>query len=494
MYEQSTDLYQTRPEWKLPALYVLDSIVKNVGTPYTVYLGRNLYRTFMDAYLVIGEGTRKAMEGLLRTWKQPVPESMDARPVFPPEVTGDIENALNKIRSAVQATPVARPMHVLPPRPATNGAWRNTPTPPQNGNRYAAPQDPRARQVIVHSIRPNSHADAYTKPFTTATQYGNTQSPVPAQNSFGASQPFSSSSMSSNDLEDLKAEVGKLISNSQQAFAYNTADTTLQTKLNALLQLKKVLDTQTLPPQQLEAVRMQVRNLAPPSTPVPTPVPNPSMPTFVPPVSFPLPMLQSPHQATNSAFPPPAGAPFNLAQLLANARPPTLPANVASPAPPVPAPPAMPNLADLLRAVSSPAQTASTPAVTPFFPPPFAVPSAASTPVQAPAVPAIGPAPTPTPTANLAELLAQFSKPPVAPAAPAVQPTPTPLPQFMPQVPAAAPALGSPEWLLNALKGLPIAGTPSGSTPQASEPMTRQSSVPTNAVGEIELTTASLKQ
>ena len=114
---------------------MLDSIVKNVGTPYTVYLGRNLYRTFMDAYLVMSESMRKAMEGLLKTWKQPVPESMDSRPVFPPEVTGDIENALNKIRSAVQQNPIGRPMHALPPRPATNTTWRNTPTPPQNGSR-----------------------------------------------------------------------------------------------------------------------------------------------------------------------------------------------------------------------------------------------------------------------------------------------------------------------------------------------------------------------
>lgn len=138
---------QTRPEWKLPALYVLDSIVKNVGTPYTVYLGRNLYRTFMDAYLVMDPGHRRAMEGLLKTWKQPVPESMDPRPVFGSDTTRDIETALIKIKTVQEQ---ARPVHGLPPRPAANpGAtqWRSTPTPPQNFPRYAAPNDPRVRQV-----------------------------------------------------------------------------------------------------------------------------------------------------------------------------------------------------------------------------------------------------------------------------------------------------------------------------------------------------------
>lgn len=126
-----------------PSLYVLDSIVKNVGTPYTVYLGRNLYRTFMDAYLVVDQATRKAMEGLLRTWKQSVPESMDPRPVFPANVTGDIENAVNKIRTVAAQTQVPRPMHALPARPPSNVAWRDTSTPPQNMPRYPAPNDPR---------------------------------------------------------------------------------------------------------------------------------------------------------------------------------------------------------------------------------------------------------------------------------------------------------------------------------------------------------------
>ncbi|KAF1961485.1 hypothetical protein CC80DRAFT_543833 [Byssothecium circinans] len=464
--ELENHIRTTRPEWKLPSLYVLDSIVKNVGTPYTVYLGRNLYRTFMDAYLVMSESMRKAMEGLLRTWKQPVPESTDMRPVFPPEVTGDIENALNKIRSAVQQTPIGRPTHALPPRPATNTAWRNTPTPPQNGNRYAAPQDPRARP-----------------PFVPTPQQYNGYPPMPGSNPYGTPQPQSfPSPMSSNDLEDLKAEVGKLISNSQQAFAYNPADTALQTKLQALLQLKKVLDTQTLPPQQLEAVRMQVRALAPPPAPTPAPAP-----VFVPPVPFPPPMIQSPHQVAAQTFPPPAAnAPLNLAQLLANAtaRPPVTPTNIP------PQAPATPNLADLLSRMSSPAQPPSIPASAPFYPPPFPMPPVVSTPVQTPNIPASVP---PVPP-NLAQLLAQFSKPGSGSPAPAVQPPSVSMAQFQPQSGAAAPIQGGADWLLNAIKGLPIPAAQINLTPLGSEPMTRQSSAPTNSLNDIELTTASLKK
>ncbi|KKY13047.1 putative mrna cleavage factor complex component pcf11 [Diplodia seriata] len=91
----------TRPEYKLPALYVLDSIVKNVGTPYTVYLGRNLYNTFVNTYTLVDNPTRKALEGLLRTWKQPVPESMDTRPVFPVDITRAIDNMLLKYKTVI---------------------------------------------------------------------------------------------------------------------------------------------------------------------------------------------------------------------------------------------------------------------------------------------------------------------------------------------------------------------------------------------------------
>lgn len=127
---------KTPPARKLPSLYVLDSIVKNVGTPYTIYLGRNLYSTFMDAYTLVDNQTRKNMEAMLKTWKEPVPGSMDTRPVFPPEVTRTIENALIKARTVFvqqqqQQARSQRQTHALPPRPLmqSQDSWRNTPPP-----------------------------------------------------------------------------------------------------------------------------------------------------------------------------------------------------------------------------------------------------------------------------------------------------------------------------------------------------------------------------
>lgn len=50
---------QIHPPRKLPALYLLDSIVKNVGTPYTLFFGRKLYQTFMEAYASVDNATRR---------------------------------------------------------------------------------------------------------------------------------------------------------------------------------------------------------------------------------------------------------------------------------------------------------------------------------------------------------------------------------------------------------------------------------------------------
>ncbi|KKK17934.1 mRNA cleavage factor complex component Pcf11, partial [Aspergillus ochraceoroseus] len=71
----------TPPLQKLPALYVVDSIVKNVGTPYTLFLGRNMYQTFMNAYTLVDSQTRRKLDEMLKTWKEPVPGSLDTRPV-----------------------------------------------------------------------------------------------------------------------------------------------------------------------------------------------------------------------------------------------------------------------------------------------------------------------------------------------------------------------------------------------------------------------------
>lgn len=134
---------QVAPQRKLPAFYVLDSIVKNVGTPYTLFFGRKLYQTFMDAYASVDNVTRRKMDEMLKTWKEPVPGSIDTRPVFPPDVVRPIENALIKARTtALQAQQESlRGQQQLLSRGRVAMPYRETPTPPdpRSGPQQAGP-------------------------------------------------------------------------------------------------------------------------------------------------------------------------------------------------------------------------------------------------------------------------------------------------------------------------------------------------------------------
>lgn len=349
-----------------------------------------------------------------------------------------------------------------------NGPWRDTSTPPQNMPRYATPNDPRIRQVSGQLHTDQTRADAYEQPYPATTQYGqyppSAMPPIQAPPAQFAPQP-----VSSNDLESLKRDVANVIAHMKSAWESAPLDTRIQHQLKALLDLERVLNTQTIPPQQLQAIRAQVDSMTP--APAPAPVPAP-MPAYAPPVSItPQPYIQTPQHNLAAALPP-ASTPINLAQLLANVRP-----AIPQTSTPVNAPL---NLADMLRRVSTP-QASSTPTpMAPFYPPPQ--PTVTPTP----------PAPVPAPTTNLAQLLAQVNRPAAPPA-----PQPPLLSHLLPQQQGTGPPPVAPEWLLNSLKGLPLLST-GGPLPQSgpavSTPITRPASGSVSSPDKVELTTASMKQ
>jgi pre-mRNA cleavage complex 2 protein Pcf11 len=118
-----------------------------VGTPYTLFFGRQLYSTFMEAYALVDNSVRRKMDEMLKTWKEPVPGSIDTRPVFPPDVTRPIENALIKARtSAVQAHQEhlrTQQQYMTRGRPGTSATpYRQTPTPPTTYRQQVPPTVP----------------------------------------------------------------------------------------------------------------------------------------------------------------------------------------------------------------------------------------------------------------------------------------------------------------------------------------------------------------
>ena len=70
---------QSPPQFRLPGLYLLDSICKNVGYPYHVLWSPHIARIFMDSYRIVDQPVKAKMSDLLATWRDSGP---DGGPMF----------------------------------------------------------------------------------------------------------------------------------------------------------------------------------------------------------------------------------------------------------------------------------------------------------------------------------------------------------------------------------------------------------------------------
>lgn len=238
----------------------------------------------MEAYALVDNNVRRKMEEMLRTWTMPVPGSLDKRPVFPPDVTGPIENALMKARqSALQAQQQYGPPPVIRQRPGMVPApYRQTPTPPTRQALYPPPSYPPQEQRYSQPPEPVRYAQQYEqRPVRQPSQ-----EPISQWNGQPYAQPIrppsatpvwqqqqSAYAMPDASLENLKSDIARLITVAKSDWAQNYSDSTIQTRLKALLDLQTVLETQRLPPDQLAAIRAQVDQLSAASTPRPAPTP-----------------------------------------------------------------------------------------------------------------------------------------------------------------------------------------------------------------------------
>ncbi|KAG4035662.1 hypothetical protein MFRU_001g04310 [Monilinia fructicola] len=405
---------QTSPQKKLPAFYVLDSVVKNVGTPYTLFFGRQLYSTFMEAYALVSHDVRRKMDEMLKTWKEPVPGSIDTRPVFPPEVTRPIENALIKARTSALQQEQLRTQQQLMSRGRSavgQAPYRNTPTPPNPSRQpiYPSPGYPQQYPSPVNGQQYSNQTNGHM-------QHGLPQRPPPVQQ---YSQPSGSSASWQQSqsqgyqspeasVDVLNRDISNLITSSKAEFAQSPYDSSIQTRLKALLDLQTILQTQRLPPDQIAMIKDQVAQLSGASQPAPKiPSPRPA------PVATPTPQTQ-PQPSLSSLL-----GPGGLAALLAR--------QAASSQIPTPPPP------KAAVAIQSPQPKLSLPLQVPFQPAP-------STPV---------PASVSTPAADPNSLLERLRAAGMLPAVPAATSTPTQPPSVLggtipPGFPPSLPFISAP--------------------------------------------------
>jgi pre-mRNA cleavage complex 2 protein Pcf11 len=236
---------------KLPALYLLDSICKNVGSPYPLLFGRNIYRTFMDAYTLVEPPLRRKLEELLFTWKQPPPTGLTSSPVFAVDVTRKIDTALLKAKTLAVQLEQRRQREM-----AASGLIHHQDGPPMN-----YPSQPGWNG---NSVR------AFNGSF--AHSFQNMVNVYPPQ-------------MGPSNQDFLLGEIRNLLTIVAHTLLLNPADEEAARQAAALNQLQTILQTSVLPYDQVEAVRQQLASLpiqqprpqATATPPIPEPVPQDRM-------------------------------------------------------------------------------------------------------------------------------------------------------------------------------------------------------------------------
>ncbi|KAJ3199083.1 hypothetical protein HDU82_000732, partial [Entophlyctis luteolus] len=93
-------LRNVAPKIKLPVLYLVDSICKNIGNVYVQLFVRNMFATFSNAYSAVDAQDRDRFRKVVVTWKQPAPNSGSAVPLFPALLTSQLESFMANFKDA----------------------------------------------------------------------------------------------------------------------------------------------------------------------------------------------------------------------------------------------------------------------------------------------------------------------------------------------------------------------------------------------------------
>ncbi|KAK4258966.1 hypothetical protein QN277_005354 [Acacia crassicarpa] len=110
-----TRILEVPADQKLPSLYLLDSIVKNVGQGYIIYFSSCLPEIFCEAYRQVDPKLCNAMRHLFGTWSS----------VFPPSVLRKIEAQLQFSQPINNRSSTSDPLRVSESRQATHGIHIN---------------------------------------------------------------------------------------------------------------------------------------------------------------------------------------------------------------------------------------------------------------------------------------------------------------------------------------------------------------------------------
>jgi pre-mRNA cleavage complex 2 protein Pcf11 len=256
----------------------------------------------MLAYSQVDQNIRRKLEEMLKTWREPVPGSTSAVPVFPIMSTQPIVDALNRFRAAVpQPRPASRPqtgIRITQPQYAT--------PPPSIAYPYAQQQQASPVQQMVPQYQqlPQTNYQPPTPQYQTHLPQQQYQPPISqAQYRISTPQPQyqaptpqpqylqpvpnqqyqqpvqrPTSSSGAIDMKKLHADIEDLTIDAKIECSTAPMDQGAQKKLASLQSLKELLDSNAMSETDLVAIRDSVmqqmaKKMAPhrPTPPIPQP-------------------------------------------------------------------------------------------------------------------------------------------------------------------------------------------------------------------------------
>ncbi|KAG0316920.1 hypothetical protein BGZ97_006164 [Linnemannia gamsii] len=245
---------------KLPTLYLIDSIIKNVGGPYLNQFARTIVTLFLDAYAVVDPPAKASFEKVLGTWPNWTSQ------LFPKELIVKIEQGVRSMRQQKQGSYQPSSTHG---KPHYSDRSREDPYSQNASNMYGS----------------NGPQNRPTPP-----------PPAPVE--------------SSGDNGLLK-DIQLLMLQKQHAMIMNPTDQASAKQVGILQQLESLVKTTQLTPESSNIIRQQLAQLwtpapAPPTLPVFPQGGMPAVSSPMPPNIIPgsMPPLQPPHP------PPPPSMPL----------------------------------------------------------------------------------------------------------------------------------------------------------------------------------------
>ncbi|KAG9301109.1 hypothetical protein G9A89_012492 [Geosiphon pyriformis] len=249
------------PPQKLPVLYLLDSISKNVGGTYIQLFSHNLLHTFIDAYNVVDDATKQKFERVLATWKV----GPNGGPVYPPDVTGSIERAVVKqqMRHQSRGSIDSGRTHIHINPNFLAGMTSISEYQHQSQPQQQAVQSPQQVQQLQNQWPENRHYTNGGSSFTItppsrqgyySTQLYASEAPVAHLPLQQPKQVF----VPPPDQAHLLQEYRSILLQRQQYALQNAGDLNNQNQIQALQQLLEVMQVTMLTPDQIQQFRQQI--------------------------------------------------------------------------------------------------------------------------------------------------------------------------------------------------------------------------------------------